>query len=64
MKFIECGQSDLVNALVSEIRAAVHHYDESMTLASAVGALEIVKHELIDDALCEVPNDGDPDSSD
>lgn len=64
MKFVDRGQADLVNALVDEIRAAVHHYDESMTLASAVGALEMVKHELIDDALYEVPDDGDSDGPD
>lgn len=39
----------ITQALVDELLAVVHKYDETMLLPTALGCLDIVKHQLIQD---------------
>lgn len=40
---------DLAEGLVEELLEVIHKYDESMILATALGCLDIVKTQLIQD---------------
>jgi hypothetical protein len=41
---------ELAQGMTDEILEVIHRYDESMPLATALGVLEIVKQQLIQDA--------------
>jgi hypothetical protein len=42
-------QGNLTEALVEELLAVVHKYDETMLLPTALGCLDLVKVQLIQD---------------
>ena len=43
-------QGGIAQGLVDELLAVIHKYDETMMLATALGCLEIVKQQLIQEA--------------
>ena len=43
-------QGGIAQGLVDELLAVVHRYDETMMLATALGCLDLVKAQLIQDA--------------
>ena len=45
------NQGRLVQALVDRLLEEIHEFDETMYLSTVIGALEIVKQQLINDAL-------------
>ena len=51
------SQGKLANGLVDELLEAVHKYDESLYMATVIGCLELVKQQLIMEA---VENDEEP----
>lgn len=40
-------QGDIAQGLVDELLAVVHRYDETMVLATALGCLDLVKAQLV-----------------
>ena len=42
---------NLSQGLVDELLEVIHKYDETMTLTTALGCLEVVKAQLISDAM-------------
>lgn len=42
-------QGNLTEALVEELLAVVHKYDETMLLPTALGCLDLVKVQLVQD---------------
>jgi hypothetical protein len=48
-------QGKLANGLVEELLAVVYQYSETMYMSTAVGCLELVKQQLINDSV----EDGD-----
>ena len=45
------SQGKLANGLVDDLLEAVHKYDESMYMATVIGCLELVKQQLIMEAV-------------
>jgi hypothetical protein len=45
----------ITQALVDELLAVIHKYDQTMLLPTALGCLEIVKHQLIQDHWEDAP---------
>ena len=45
------SQGKLADGLVDELLAVVHKYDESLYMSTAIGCLELVKQQLIMDAV-------------
>jgi hypothetical protein len=45
------SQGKLADGLVDELLAVVHKYDESLYVSTAIGCLELVKQQLIMDAV-------------
>jgi hypothetical protein len=45
------NQGKLANGLVDELLELIHRYDESMYLAAVIGCLELVKQQLVEDAV-------------
>jgi hypothetical protein len=43
------NQGHLATKLVDELLEKIHEYDETLYLPTVLGALEIVKHQLIQD---------------
>ena len=43
-------QGGIAQGLVDELLAVVHKYDETMMLATALGCLDLVKAQLVQDA--------------
>jgi len=43
-------QGELADGLFKEITKVIHKYDDAIYLATVIGVLELVKHELINDA--------------
>ena len=44
-------QGKLANGLVEELLEVVHKYDETMYMATVIGCLELVKQQLITNAV-------------
>jgi hypothetical protein len=44
-------QGKYINSLVDALLKTIHEYDESIYFATAIGALELVKQQLINDAV-------------
>jgi len=45
------NQGKVAGGLVDEILELVHKYDESLYMATAIGCLELVKQQLINDSM-------------
>lgn len=45
---------NLSQGLVDELLAVIHKYDESLYLATALGCLELVKQQLIQDHMDDI----------
>lgn len=45
------NQGKVAQGLVDEMLALVHRYDETLYMATAIGCLELVKQQLINDSL-------------
>lgn len=52
------SHAKLIDGLMDEIFAVIHKYDETMYVTSVIGALELVKQQLILDHI-EVMEDDD-----
>ena len=46
-------QGKTVQGLVDELLETIHKYDDTMYLSTAIGCLELVKQQLINDSLDE-----------
>jgi hypothetical protein len=44
-------QGKLANGLVDELLAVIHKYDEMMYMSTAIGCLELVKQQLIQESI-------------
>ena len=44
-------QGKTVQGLVDELLETIHKYDDTMYLSTAIGCLELVKQQLINDSL-------------
>jgi len=44
-------QGKIANGLVEELIEVIYRYDEAMYMATAIGCLELVKQQLINDSL-------------
>ena len=44
-------QGKLADGLVGDLLAAIHKYDETLYMATVIGALELVKQQLINDSI-------------
>ena len=44
------NQGKLADGLVDELLELIHKYDETLYMSSAIGCLELVKQQLINDA--------------
>lgn len=53
------GQLQLSEGLACDIREAIHRYDGTMPITTAIGVLEIIKAELIDGGCRPVETDDD-----
>jgi hypothetical protein len=53
------SQGKLADGLVDELLEAIHKYDETLYMATAIGVLELVKQQLITESL----DRGDDDES-
>jgi hypothetical protein len=45
------NQGKVAGGLVAEMLELVHKYDESLYMATVIGCLELVKQQLINDAM-------------
>lgn len=45
------SQGKLADGLVDDLLEAIHKYDNSLYMATVIGCLELVKQQLISDAL-------------
>jgi hypothetical protein len=45
------NQGKTVQGLVDELLETIHKYDDTMYLSTAIGCLELVKQQLINDSL-------------
>lgn len=48
---MDLNQGKLAGGLVDELLEVVHKYDETLYMATVIGALELVKQQLINDSL-------------
>jgi hypothetical protein len=44
-------QGKLADGLVDDLLAAIHKYDETLYMSTVIGALELVKQQLINDSI-------------
>lgn len=51
------NQRELVEGLVDDILEAIHKYDDSLYTSTVIGALEIVKHCLIQESIQTAEDD-------
>lgn len=47
------NQGKLADGLVDELLEVIHKYDETLYMATAIGCLELVKQQLINEAMGE-----------
>jgi len=47
------NQGKLAGSLVDELLEVIHKYDETLYMATVIGALELVKQQLIQDSIEE-----------
>jgi len=47
------NQGKLAEGLVEELLEVIHKYDETLYMATAIGCLELVKQQLINEAMEE-----------
>jgi len=47
------NQGKLADGLVDELLEVIHKYDETLYMATAIGCLELVKQQLINEAMEE-----------
>ena len=47
------NQGKLADGLVDELLEVIHKYDETLYMATAIGCLELVKQQLISEAMEE-----------
>ena len=45
------NQGKLIDGLVEDLLKTIHKYDESLYMATVIGALEFVKQQLIQDGM-------------
>ena len=45
------NQGKLANGLVDELFELIHRYDESLYVSTVIGCLELVKQQLVEDAV-------------
>lgn len=45
------SQGKLADALVKELLEAIHKYDETLYMSTAIGVLELVKQQLINESM-------------
>ena len=45
------NQGKVADGLVSELLEVIHRYDEALYMATAIGCLELVKQQLINESL-------------
>ena len=55
---------NLTQGLVDELLAVVHKYDETMMLPTALGCLDLVKAQLIQDHMEDEDEPQEPDDAD
>jgi hypothetical protein len=48
---MKLSQGEVVQGLVDELLETIHKYDDVMFLSTAIGCLELVKQQLINDSL-------------
>jgi len=48
---VNLNQGKVAGGLVEELLDLVHKYDESLYMATVIGCLELVKQQLINDAM-------------
>jgi len=48
---MKLSQGEVVQGLVAELLKIIHKYDDTMYLSTAIGCLELVKQQLINDSL-------------
>lgn len=51
---MQLNQGKIAQSLVDEILEVIHRYDGSLYMSTAIGCLEIVKQQLINDCLNEL----------
>ncbi len=50
---MQLNQGKLAQGLVDELLEIIHKYDETLYMSTAIGCLELVKQQLINDCLDE-----------
>jgi hypothetical protein len=45
------SQGELIQGLIDDLLDSIHKYDETLYLSTVIGALELVKQQLINDSL-------------
>ncbi len=50
---MQLNQGKIAQGLVDELLEVIHRYDDSLYMSTAIGCLEIVKQQLINDCLNE-----------
>jgi hypothetical protein len=53
------NQGKVAGGLVDELLEVIHRYDNALYMATVIGALELVKQQLINDALEELEDNDD-----
>lgn len=48
---MKLSQGEVVQGLVDELLETIHKYNDTMFLSTAIGCLELVKQQLINDSL-------------
>ena len=51
---MQLNQGKLAQGLVDELLEIIHKYDETLYMSTAIGCLELVKQQLINDCLDEL----------
>ncbi len=51
------SQGKLADGLVDDLLEAIHKYDETLYMATVIGALELVKQQLINESISQDDDD-------
>ena len=51
------SQGKLADGLVDDLLEAIHKYDETLYMATVIGALELVKQQLINESVSQDDDD-------
>lgn len=52
---------DIAQGLTDELLQVIHKYDETMLVSTVIGVLEVIKNQLIADALIDLGEDDEED---